>query len=266
MGDRPITKPRHLFESGETTGETEEVDVEGGDDSENDDSSPSFVVMKAPNDQNDLGLDQSDGDMDEDADTSVENSSRSFDSSETPQQPSASPTSSSSSVTTSARPSSLEKSGRKNTGKEKILSSRRGKSTKRSRNEVFLSTAFEMVQKQQQAADERFFRMEAARQEKEFELEEKRRKDEQKHEFAMMQMMGNMFAGIAESFNSLYQPQPHQSFTPPTQSQNQFPLGGQSIMQTHPQQANQQDIFANGFVRSMVSEHKKDNVHYTNLS
>ena len=92
MGDRPITKPRHLFESGETTGETEEVDVEGGDDSENDDSSPSFVVRKAPNDQNDLGLDQSDGDMDEDADTSVENSSRSFDSSETPQQPSASPT------------------------------------------------------------------------------------------------------------------------------------------------------------------------------
>ncbi len=53
MGDRLITKPRHLYESGETTGETEGVDAESGDESENDDSSQSFVVMKVSNNQND---------------------------------------------------------------------------------------------------------------------------------------------------------------------------------------------------------------------
>eukprot|EP00794_Sanderia_malayensis_P013381 gene13381-14753_t len=151
--------------------------------------------------------------------------------------------------------------------KEKILSSRRAKSKKRSRNEVFLSNAFDMVRKQQQAADEHFFKMEDERQKKEFELEEKRRKDEKEHEMKMMQMMGSMFAGIAASFNNIYQSP--QSFTSPMQSQAQFFNSHQGpnqdgAHQNMYQQGSQHGPFAHGYVRS-VNEQETDNL-YTNLS
>ncbi len=47
--------------------------------------------------------------------------------------------------------------------------------------------------------------MEEARQQREIEIEEKRRCEERQHEMSMMQMMGNMFMQVAANFN---QPQP----------------------------------------------------------
>ena len=62
--------------------------------------------------------------------------------------------------------------------KDRVLSSRRGKSKKRSRNETLVANMCEMIHKQQEAADDRFFKMEEERQRKEIEREEKRRKEE----------------------------------------------------------------------------------------
>lgn len=57
-----------------------------------------------------------------------------------------------------------------------------------------------MIQSQQQAADERFFKMEEERQAKEIEREGQRRKEEREHELFMMRMMRNMFMQVASGY------------------------------------------------------------------
>eukprot|EP00794_Sanderia_malayensis_P001953 gene1953-2222_t len=54
----------------------------------------------------------------------------------------------------------------------------------------------EMMNKQQAMANDCFFKLEEARLQKEYELEEKRRREDKQHEVMMMQMMGNMFSQI----------------------------------------------------------------------
>ena len=75
--------------------------------------------------------------------------------------------------------------------KTRFLSSSRGKSKKRSRNETNMC---EMIHKQQEAADDRFFKMEEERQRKKIEREEKRRKEERQHEMMMVRIIADMFA------------------------------------------------------------------------
>ena len=53
-----------------------------------------------------------------------------------------------------------------------------------------------MMNKQQALADERFFKLEEERLKKEYELEEKRRREDKQHEIMMMQMVGNMLSQI----------------------------------------------------------------------
>ena len=59
-----------------------------------------------------------------------------------------------------------------------ILSLRRGKSRKRTRNEMYLANALEMIQKHQEEIDKRCSKLEAERQKQEVQLEEKRRREE----------------------------------------------------------------------------------------
>ena len=68
--------------------------------------------------------------------------------------------------------------------KERALPYRRGSSKKRSRNEIFLANVCEIIHKQQEAVDDRFFKMEEERQRKEIEREEKRRQDEKQHDIS----------------------------------------------------------------------------------
>ena len=64
-----------------------------------------------------------------------------------------------------------------NLDSSKVLFTKRGKSRKRSRNES--SDVCALSQQQQEASDERFFKMvEEARLQKEIKLEEKQRRDE----------------------------------------------------------------------------------------
>ena len=88
----------------------------------------------------------------------------------------------------------------------RVLSTKRRKSRKRSRNESFLSDACAFIQQQQEASDERFFKMEEARLQKEIKLEEKRRRDERQHEVHMMQMIGNMFMQMTSAFSNISPP------------------------------------------------------------
>ena len=80
-----------------------------------------------------------------------------------------------------------------------VLSSRKGKSKKRSRSEMQLSNALTMTKEHQKEADERFFKMEEARNREELEIEEKRRREDRAHEIYMMQMMRNMFMEAASA-------------------------------------------------------------------
>ncbi len=82
----------------------------------------------------------------------------------------------------------------------RILSARRGKSKKRSRNELFLTSICKTIQKQQEAADDRFFRMEEKRQNREVEREEKRRKEERKHEMMIIKMIADMLGKVSSNF------------------------------------------------------------------
>ena len=59
--------------------------------------------------------------------------------------------------------------------KYRVLSSSRGKSKKGSRNETLVANMCEMIHKQQEAADDRFIKMEEYSQRKELEREEKRK-------------------------------------------------------------------------------------------
>ena len=138
----------------------------------------------------------------------------------------------------------------------KILSLRRGKSRKRTRNEMYLANALEMIQKHQEAADERFVKLEAERQKQDLQLEEKRRREERQHEAFMMQMMGNMFMQIASSLTQ------SQLFKPPVM-----------VNQTHasayhqmPQQA--MYMFNNNHNHTNETDQRdeiEEEVQYTNL-
>ena len=88
----------------------------------------------------------------------------------------------------------------------KVLSTKRGKCRKRSRNESFLSDVCALIQQQQEASDERFFKMEEARLQKELKLKEKRRREEWQHEVHMRQMMGNMFMQMTSAFSNISPP------------------------------------------------------------
>ena len=99
---------------------------------------------------------------------------------------------------------------------ERRLSKKHGKSKKRTRRETFLSEICEMIQEQQKVSDDRFFKLEAERQQREEETEQKRRKEEQDHQMRMMQFIGNMFMQATASLNQ--QPQ----FTHPYQSNQCF--------------------------------------------
>ena len=80
-------------------------------------------------------------------------------------------------------------------------SSKKGKNKKRSRSEMFLSSALEAISRQQELADARFFKMEEERFHKELEIEQKRRREEMQHETSMMQMMGNMLSQFSPSIH-----------------------------------------------------------------
>ena len=90
--------------------------------------------------------------------------------------------------------------------------------------------------------------MEEEKQLREFEIEEKRRKDEKQHEIFMMQMMGNMFTRVAESFNG---------------SQNYAFQQHQPAFQHYQQQKNNQ--YKNQPASSSNGELASDGMHYTSL-
>ena len=93
-------------------------------------------------------------------------------------------------------------------------STKQGKGKKRSRSEMFLSSALEAISKQQELADARFFKMEEERFHKELEIEEKRRREEMQHEINMMQMMGNILSQFSSSVHYGQRP-------PPVHNENQ---------------------------------------------
>ena len=84
---------------------------------------------------------------------------------------------------------------------EKILSFGRGKRKKRSRDDIFLPTTLEIMQRHQQEADEHFLKMEEARRQQELEVEEKQRREDRQHEIFIMQIMENMFMHVASCLN-----------------------------------------------------------------
>eukprot|EP00794_Sanderia_malayensis_P013196 gene13196-14545_t len=159
MGYRPITRPQDLFDSGE-------MDVEVCFES----ATPKSTINESVLEESGGNL----GDL-----FAVENgSSGSVCGTTTTSQ---GPANSNSPSVPPSEPSPTLAGNQTNSEswKEKLLSSRRGKSKKRSRNEVFLSNAFDIVRKQQQAADESFFEMEDERQKKNWnwkKREEKMRK------------------------------------------------------------------------------------------
>ena len=68
---------------------------------------------------------------------------------------------------------------------------------------MFMSNALEMMNKQQALSDDRFFKLEEARLDRELTIEEKRHKDDKDHELIMMQMMGNISSQIAGNIGML---------------------------------------------------------------
>ena len=135
MGDRPITRPSNLFES------SEQASIESSSDNEDE-----IQISKEPDFDDDVSL------------IGQEDLIESSLSSTSPTPSPAATASSGSATPPLPMPTTVpNKSIQTPVNKEKILSSRRGKSKKRSRNEVFMSTAFEIMQKQQQAADDKFF-------------------------------------------------------------------------------------------------------------
>ena len=134
---------------------------------------------------------------------------------------------------------------------DKVLSSRRGKSKKRSRNEAFVASVCEMIHKQQEAADDRFFKMEEERQKNEIEREEKRRQDERQHEMMMMRIMADMFSKVSSNFGNFQGP----SYNQMQQGQNFFPTS-QPHMPHHPHQSSY-NMFSN-------SEQQEEDSIYSN--
>ena len=243
LGDRPITRPPSVFESGEQSDDGEKSE----------ERSPQFNEDEAEYDTDDNSL--------ESTSPSPSSSSANFSAS------SVNPFADLQTSQSSASPQLLETSKPSETSYEtpkpsaknsqnKVLSTRRGKSKKRSRNEAFLSDVCNLIQKQQERADELFFKREEERQQREMETEAKRRREEREHEVLMMQMMGNMFTQMAASFNSFAAPM--QNNLPP----NAYAHG----YSTKPNQMfhqNQQGTY-NQRDQQNTETHESDNF-YTNL-
>ena len=196
LGDRPITRPPSVIESTSNQGCQEyenSLSGAGVDSSEDeiDEFNPGFDFLSRPSPSSSTSNDT--GSLSVDGQGTDENTEVVL------------PSKKASTMTPGTVKSKPEVKTPNDTSvrkeQEKILSSKRGKSRKRSRNEAFLSDVCSMIQSQQQAADERFFKMEEERQAKEIEREERRRKEEREHELFMMRMMGNMFMQVASSFN-----------------------------------------------------------------
>jgi len=219
LGDRPITRPESLLESVRLEDDSIETDSFENDSDAATESPPIPGPSKEDTDslslRSDDVLDLSEGEN------------------------------------TTSTPA-LEKVDAKVEKRDKVLSSRRGKSKKRSRNEAFVASVCEMIHKQQEAADDRFFKMEEERQRKEIEREEKRRQDERQHEMMMMRIMADMFSKASSNFGNFQGPRYNQM----QQGQNFF-QANQPHMPYHPHQSSY-NMFGD-------SEEEEDSVYSNNL-
>ena len=173
MGDRPITRPANLLES--SLQENIAEDVLEAQTSTGEDLTSSINGAQPENFSN----------TSSETEVSLDDSLSSL--------PMEGPASISGEMASPLGNSRAVLSAQTSKGQRQVSASMKGKSKKRSRNEAFMSNVCSLIQKQQQESDERFFKMEEERWQKEMEKEEKRRKEEMEHDMRILQMMGNMF-------------------------------------------------------------------------
>lgn len=192
LGDRPITRPPDVLESSDAqqTDTAEFDDFLNEDDILNDNSTDDFHVPTAlnPVDEDDIKAKRDD---------------------------------TSEMLVPENNASGSEKVTATGNKSEKRPALKQGVSKKKSKRDSFLSDVCGMLQKQQQVSDDRFFKLEAERQEKEDQKEDRRRKEDREHEMAMMQMVGNMFMQATANVNTF--PHQNQPLGVPQQGQFYYP-------------------------------------------